>query len=822
MKKRILFIALFLLAMGTNLWAAVGSNVVRVVGGDLSLVPAYEAAGDKWLDANNNVINTNYEDGIITYLRDVAGWTAVRCRLLVDPSQDSYVATCQNLNYVKQLGKRVKDAGMYFLLDIFYSDTWTDVSQQWIPNSWNYNRSTATATVAAKVKSYTTEVLNTLTAYGAQPDYVQVGNEISYGILWDSASGGSKNNAFYTSGSYNNYSTQITRTATILKSAAQGVRAATNGSQMKIVLHCERTANSSQTYNFYAWMQQAGFTDYDVMGLSYYPVWHGYISQLTSTLTTLQNYWPDKEIQIVETGYHFSAPSNPTYNTSGTWAYSTAGQASFLSTLTSTLNSYTNVTGLYYWQPEECGNGANSSGVNQVMDNWDNRGFWECSWKSGNHKLNSETALMTLQNFNHTALGGNTGGDEGFTITDISDQFTNLDFEQCTWNSEGWYDSCPGWTINFEQGWGDGPWPKTVDQWHSSLCDGVLFAAWNAGGNALSAGNILSQSLANLPAGTYTISAAIHCDYDGLYLFANNAQTKVTKTSTWGDAFPTTVETELTENGTLTIGLKFPSAVNSSSEVNLYLDNFKVVQKVENGTDPIVVVPDSVYWHEGIKYVYRQDGTAYVAGFNSEELPSEGVALLGEFTVDGTTYYPSWIAEWSMENFPLYWITIPSSITSVGQGAFYKSALSNVTFYTNDYLNIYDYAFTGWDGTLSDGNLGSKGSPLYNVTIYAEGLDHVNISNKAFNANDIDEATLWVMRSLVNEQAYTGLGFLHVYPIGSQPGDVNHDGYVNLQDVVPLVNILIGKNNDYLKYEADVNGDNEVTIADVTALVNRF
>jgi len=175
-----------------------------------------------------------------------------------------------------------------------------------------------------------------------------------------------------------------------------------------------------------------------------------------------------------------------------------------------------------------------------------------------------------------------------------------------------------------------------------------------------------------------------------------------------------------------------------------------------------------------------------------------------------------------MENFPLYWIDIPGNITSVGQGAFYKSALSNVTFYTNDYLNIYDYAFTGWDGTLSDGNLGSKGSPLYNVTIYAESLDHVNISNKAFNADDIDEATLWVVRSLVNEQAYTGLGFLHVYPIGSQPGDVNHDGNVNLQDLVPLVNIIIGKNTDYLMYEADVNGDGDVTLADVTALVNRF
>ncbi len=826
--KKTLFLCLWLTLMwGAQAMAAVSSNVVRVVGGDLSLVPAYEAAGDKWLDANGRNINTYYEDGIITYLRDVAGWTAVRCRLLVDPSQDDYVATCQDLDYVKKLGKRVKDAGMYFLLDIFYSDTWTDVSQQWIPKSWNNTRTTATATVAAKVKSYTTEVLNTLTAYGAQPDYVQIGNEVSYGMLWDSKSGGSMSNAFYTSGSYSTYSTQITRFATILKSAAQGVRAATNGSQMKIVLHSERTSNSTYTKNFYTWVENAGFTDYDVMGLSYYPQWHGAMSNLKSTISTLQNYWSDKEIQIVETGY--PASTDATYssgcNTTGTWAYSFAGQGQFVIDLTSTLNGYTNVTGLYYWQPEECGNGANSSGVKQVMDEWDNRGFWECSWKSGSHTLKGSTALMAVQNFNHTALGETPGeGEDEYTITDISDQFSNLDFEDCTWNDEGeWVDDVPGWTINFDQNWSDGPWGAKTDEWVSSLVDGTyMFKAWNAGGNALSAGNILSQTLGTLPAGTYTVSAVVHCDYDGVYLFANDTQTKVTTTSTWSEAYLTTVETELTEAGTLSIGLKLPSAVNTSSEVNLYLDNFKVVQKVESGTDPIVVVPDSVYWYEGIKYVYRQDGTAYVAGYFGDDLPSEGVDLLGEFTVDGTTYYPSWIAEWSMEEFPLSWITIPSSITVVGQGAFYKSSLSNVTFFTNDYLSIYDYAFTGWDENLDDGNLGSKGSALYNVTIYAESLDHVTVSDKAFHSDDIDEATLWVVRGLLNEQTYGDMGFLHVYPIGAIPGDVNGNGVVDDNDIVPMVNILIGKNTSYILYEADVDGNQEVTLADLTALINKI
>jgi len=393
MKKTLLLTLLSILTL--NITAQ------KYVGGDLSLVPAYEAAGDKWKDANGNIINSNYSDGMITFVHSVAGWNSIRVRLLVDPSQDSKAATCQDLEYVKKLGKRIKDAGMNFLLDIFYSDTWADVKEQWIPASWNFNRNTATATIATKVKSYTTEVLNELVAYGATPDFIQIGNEISYGMLWDTATGANKSNAFYFDKDYNKYATQIERFATLLKAAAEGVRAS-NCSTAQIVLHCERTLRSNDTKNFYSWVEQAGFTDYDIIGLSYYPIWHGLLSNLSATLSALQTAFPSKKIHLVEIGYHnnsnFEVKSSE-YNTSSTWPYSPAGQASFLNDLLATIASYEHVTGLYYWQPEECGNGADTNGKNRVMDDWDNRGFWELTWKSGNHNLISNDALMTLKNF---------------------------------------------------------------------------------------------------------------------------------------------------------------------------------------------------------------------------------------------------------------------------------------------------------------------------------------------------------------------------------------------------------------------------------------
>lgn len=542
----------------------ISASAQKYVGGDLSLVPAYEAAGDIWLDADGNAINTKYSDGMLTYVHDVAGWNAIRVRLLVDPTQDNAPATCQDLEYVKKLGKRIKDAGMSFLLDIFYSDTWTDVTQQWIPASWGYNRNTETATLAAKVKNYTTEVLNALNTYGAKPDFIQIGNEVSYGMLWDNVTGSNKTNSFSTGMTYDGQKAKIERFAALLKAAAEGVRAS-DCSTAKIVLQCERTKNSTYCQNFYSWVEQAGFTDYDIIGLSYYPIWHGTINELKTTLSTLSTAFPTKEIHIVEAGYSHTdfTPGTDETDTRSTWPYSPAGQAAFLKDLIAALNTYEKVTGLYYWQPEECGNGADESGNNRVMGDWDNRGFWQITWKSGTHTLNSKDALMTLKTF--------LGEGEDPQEQDVTDKFTNMDFNAST-------SECPGWTLNSDQGWGNGPWPKAKDQWHSGLCDGYLVQSWVSTGSSLAAGNIIYQS-ATLPAGTYTVTAIVHTDYDGIYLFANDDTKVVPSTLTWGTAYEVSVQTTLATEGTLTLGLKLLSKPTSSSEINLYADNFKVVSE---------------------------------------------------------------------------------------------------------------------------------------------------------------------------------------------------------------------------------------------------
>ena len=559
--------------------AATANAQDKILGGDLSLVPAYEAAGDRWFDEEGNNITTYYTDGMITFFRDVAKWNTIRVRLLVNPTQDSEPATCQDIEYVKKLGKRIKDAGMNFLLDIFYSDTWTDVSQQWIPVSWGYNRTTAADVLATKVKSYTTEVLNELTSYGAKPDLIQLGNEVSYSMLWDSAAGGNKTtNWFVTSGTYAAQKTKIERFATLLKAAKEGVDAS-NAAGAKIILHCERTVSASGCLNFYNWVNQAGFTDYDIIGLSYYPFWHGDLSYLKSTLSTLQNAFPTKEIHIVETGYFNNNGvdhSKLDYDTSDTWSFSSTGQAAFLTDLVTTLASYKNVKGLYYWQPEECGNGADSNGNNRVMSGWDNRGFWELSWKSGNHAMKGGKSVAAMQNF--LSEVGPTP-----TETDITSQFENMGFE----NGE----EHVGWTIN-TNGWYNNaqPCPQPINEWHSSLTSGFyLIQGWTSSASNLSAGHIFYQSKDNMPAGTYTVTAIVHTDYNGICLFANNDTKVVTASSTWDTAYEVSVSTTLTEPGTLTFGLTLPTTPTSTGEVNLYADNFTVKQAITTGIKGLTI-----------------------------------------------------------------------------------------------------------------------------------------------------------------------------------------------------------------------------------------
>jgi len=337
------------------------------VGGDISVLQSYEDKGVAYYDDKGTKIAD-----VLKYMKsDAVGWNAQRVRLFVnpvrkDPDGNTDAQVCQDLDYVVRLCKRIKAEGFALLLDFHYSDTWADPSNQWIPKEW---ASLNDSQLEAKVYEYTKACLQRLVKEGATPDFIQTGNEISYGMLWSAnvLRNDKTNRCFSDSPAANWY-----RFIRLLQQAAKACREVCP--QAKIVIHTERSGDPAAVKDIYSRLVSV---DYDIIGLSYYPFWHNSLQTLSQSLSTLAATFPEKPVQIVETAYYYQwqpkVGSGITYDYSSTWPVSPAGQAAYAKALIEELKKHDNVNALYWWFPEENGNGPDSS----VLTGWINRGLWD-------------------------------------------------------------------------------------------------------------------------------------------------------------------------------------------------------------------------------------------------------------------------------------------------------------------------------------------------------------------------------------------------------------------------------------------------------------
>ena len=311
----------------------------KYVGGDISMLPKYEEAGVVYKDKTGATVS----DPLAFFKQE--GWNAMRVRLFVDPSKDADKAVCQDIDYVKKLGKRIKDAGLQFMLDFHYSDTWADPAKQWTPDAW---KSLSDEELKQKIYDYTKESLQALKDYGATPDMIQTGNEISYGMLWGTQ--GSSN----LKKCYTNSTANWDRFTDLLKQAGKACREVCP--QAKIIIHTERAAEPSVLTAFYDKMTNASI-DYDIIGLSYYPAYHKDIATLETALNTIEEKQYGKDIMVVETGYSYAwALKGTEYDYTKTYPYTEEGQRQFTADLITMLNKHTSVKGLFWWWPEDNGN----------------------------------------------------------------------------------------------------------------------------------------------------------------------------------------------------------------------------------------------------------------------------------------------------------------------------------------------------------------------------------------------------------------------------------------------------------------------------------
>jgi len=342
-------------------------KVSYYVGGDISLLQRYEDKGVAYYDEKGQKIAD-----VLKYMKsDAVGWNTQRVRLFVNPAEKdpdgkADPQVCQDLDYVVRLGKRIKAEGFAFLLDFHYSDTWADPSNQWIPKEWASLNETQLQT---KVYEYTKQCLQRLVSEGAAPDFIQPGNEISYGMLWSATvDRNSQVNRCYSNSPESNWN----RFTGLLNQAVKACREVCP--KAKIILHTERSGQPATLKDIYT---RLSGVDYDIIGLSYYPFWHNSLQTLSQSLNTLAASFPDKPVQIVETAYYYQwqpkVGSGITYDYSSTWPVSPEGQAAYARALIEELKKHDNVTALYWWFPEENGNGPGSS----VLADWVNRGLWD-------------------------------------------------------------------------------------------------------------------------------------------------------------------------------------------------------------------------------------------------------------------------------------------------------------------------------------------------------------------------------------------------------------------------------------------------------------
>ena len=353
----------------------------KYVGGDISLLPSYTGHGALYYDTDGNHI-----DAPLTYFKEL-GMNAMRVRLFVDPSKassdDKGQGVCQDLDYVKALGKEIKEAGMALMLDFHYSDSWADPAKQWTPDSWT---GLSDDELYTRIYEYTKEALQQMKAAGATPDFIQTGNEISYGMLWGKMS----DPANTLKKCYVNSDANWPRFTTLLKKAISACRE--ECPQAKVVIHTERVAQNEVLKSFYDKMSSYG-VDYDIIGLSYYPYYHGSLTVLEGALNKMEANFPEKEIMLVETGYyHDWQPNDVTYDLSYTYPISGEGQKAFTEALIAKLNTHEKVTGLFWWFME-----ANEHGLDwntqRVTDKWYNAGLFD------NQTGKAEPAIKVLKDF---------------------------------------------------------------------------------------------------------------------------------------------------------------------------------------------------------------------------------------------------------------------------------------------------------------------------------------------------------------------------------------------------------------------------------------
>ena len=308
-----------------------------LLGGDLSALKINEDAGIVYTD------NGKAADCLQIFKQN--GWNLVRLRLWVHPSGKDGIVN--DLAYDAALARRAKAAGMKVMIDFHYSDSWTDAGNQRKPEAWAGDTFTTPTKLSDDVFQYTSNAVYALAhTYHVAPDYVEIGNEVTYGMLWPD---GSLNDGGH--GGWANWTSFATLLNAGIAGAQRGARKASVPAP-ETVIHISLGKYWGVVDGFFSGLAAARDVagrpvSFDVIGLSYYPDDKTDLSDIKETLSKCAAKY-HKPILIAETAYSY----NHVAAGNGKYPETPQGQADYLSDLVSAVRDTPGGLGVCYWEPE--------------------------------------------------------------------------------------------------------------------------------------------------------------------------------------------------------------------------------------------------------------------------------------------------------------------------------------------------------------------------------------------------------------------------------------------------------------------------------------
>jgi arabinogalactan endo-1,4-beta-galactosidase len=302
------------------------------------------------------------------------GTKLVRFRLWHNPAwtKEVYGASgtqlYNDLNDVEKSIKSARDQGLEVLLDFHYSDSWADPGKQEIPAAWKDIKSISV--LGDSVYNYTYKTLMYLDSKNLLPEFVQVGNETNCGVLYTNASDGFPA-CNVCNGSWSN-------AGIVFNKAIDAIRdvSATSPIKTKVILHVADPKNVDWWFD--NMKAQGVVTDFDIVGFSYYPLWHNTVSlsNLSGSISAFKSKYK-KDVMILETAYPWTTAADDSYNNlfgsqtaiSG-FPFTKQGQLDIMKELVKEVKDGGGV-GVIYWEPAWISS--------QMKDLWGTGSAWENS-----------------------------------------------------------------------------------------------------------------------------------------------------------------------------------------------------------------------------------------------------------------------------------------------------------------------------------------------------------------------------------------------------------------------------------------------------------